>query len=579
MRYPNEATYCFVEGADLAALHDPRIGTLLAGRYVIDEIIGEGGMATVYGGRYKMSDRPVAIKIMNPMLATDTVVRERFRREAKSAEKLAHPNIIEIYDQGDTDDGTAYIAMERLHGTSLAEAILKGPIEINRALPIMTQVTRGIARAHDLGVIHRDLKPENIFLCRHEDGGEVVKLLDFGIAKSRYDARLTNQGELFGTPQYMAPERISGGIETQAASDLYSLGVVFYEMLAGELPFNAPDIATFFVKHMTEAPRSLRAKDPRITPELDELVLSLLAKDPKDRPVDAHRVQIDLESMMEHRQLEAIPRTVSERPYEEIALPTSEIDEWAKRCMVLEQMLATAYGQGRAPRELVDTLARVQDIVGDVRALRREGLEAQNALEAIEQKGRESRTMRGHAVDQLGLDLSRAKEDARRHAAALQGAEQATLAVVKQLEETQHAIIFWEGRSALMEPYRELAEAYRSAADATDGWVVAKATEREARRSLERAEQDINDLDFQIRELRGGLARQEQEVDAERARISQRLGDIGKGSAALEDELLDLTGQFTRPLRARPELQTLFKLLEARPGTTAPMHPALAAGS
>ena len=211
MRYPNEAVFCFVDGADLIVLRDKRIGTLVAGRYQIEEVIGEGGMATVYRSTQTLTDRVCAVKIMNATFAREATVRERFRREAKNAQKLAHPNIIEIFDQGDTDDGTAYIAMELLRGRGLAEVIAKGAIPLPRALLIMVQISRGIARAHDLGVIHRDLKPENIFLGEVEGGGDIVKLLDFGIALSKQDSRLTGTGEIFGTPQYMAPERITTG--------------------------------------------------------------------------------------------------------------------------------------------------------------------------------------------------------------------------------------------------------------------------------------------------------------------------------------------------------------------------------
>src|SRR5688572_6571061 len=218
MRYPNEAFSCLVDGSSLHVLPDPRVGTVLAGRYVMEEVIGEGGMATVYRARNRITEKMVAVKIMNPLLASDAIVRERFRREARSAQKLAHPNIIEIYDQGDTEDGTAFIAMELLQGESLAPVIARGPFEIDRAIHVMIQIARGVARAHDLEVIHRDIKPENIFLCRRDDGSDLVKVLDFGIARSRQDTRLTNQGELFGTPQYMSPERILGK-DTAGASD------------------------------------------------------------------------------------------------------------------------------------------------------------------------------------------------------------------------------------------------------------------------------------------------------------------------------------------------------------------------
>src|SRR5580698_10234181 len=243
MRYPSEAAYCFIDGVDLVPLRDSRIGTTIAGRYLIEEVIGEGGMATVYRATQKPTGRPCAMKIMIAALAREAIVRERFRREAKSAQKLSHPNIIEIFDQGETEDGTAYIVMELLKGRSLSEVVSKGALEIQRALLLMIQCARGIARVHDLDVIHRDLKPENIFLVQVDDRPEFVKLLDFGIALSKQDSRLTGAGEIFGTPQYMAPERITEA-EPDAAADLYSLGVVFFEVLTGHLPFDAPDLAT-----------------------------------------------------------------------------------------------------------------------------------------------------------------------------------------------------------------------------------------------------------------------------------------------------------------------------------------------
>src|SRR3954454_14717928 len=166
LRYPNESTFCFVDGKPLVPLKDPRVGTTIAGRYVIEDVIGEGGMATVYRARHQLVDRPCAVKIMNPGLSKDQVVRERFRREAKAAQKLAHPNIIEIFDQGDTEDGTSYLVMEILVGACLADIVAQGPIPLPRALPIMIQISRALARAHDFEVIHRDLKPENIFICR-----------------------------------------------------------------------------------------------------------------------------------------------------------------------------------------------------------------------------------------------------------------------------------------------------------------------------------------------------------------------------------------------------------------------------
>ena len=564
MRYPNEAEYCFVEGAELIQLPDPRIGTLLAGRYVIDEVIGEGGMATVYRAHQKLVDRPVAVKIMNPMLASDPIVRERFRREARSAQKLAHPNIIEIFDQGDTEDGTCYIVMELLRGESLSALVRDGPLEVDRAVHVMIQIARGIARAHDLEVIHRDLKPENIFLSRREDGSDLVKLLDFGIAKSTQDSRLTGQGELFGTPQYMAPERILGN-DTGGSSDLYALGVVFFEMLTGELPFTAPDVATFFVKHMNEPPPSLRSLNPRVPAALDELVVKMLAKAPKDRPVDAHRIHADLIEILREREVAGPPAADAESISvpAPITIAAGAADQWARRIFVLEQMLSRAFGaKQRAPGELTGLLDEVNQVVRKVVKLRAESMDAQRTLEKIDLRGRERRAQLGFAVDQLGVDGSKAKEDLRAAREAQKRGEDECKAARERFEAAHKEVVIWEGRSGFLEPWSDLAQAYRGIADAVDEWNAYRGEERRAQEAAEGAERASNDLDFQIRELRAALAKHEQDLDDEREKCRDSIKANGNEADGLEGQLLELTTRFCQPLRARPELAPLFKELE-----------------
>ncbi|MDB4946625.1 MAG: serine/threonine protein kinase [Labilithrix sp.] len=567
LRYPNEALQCFVEGTDLQRLPDPRIGTLLAGRYVVEEVIGEGGMSTVYRARHTLVERSVAVKIMNPLLACDDIVRERFRREARSAQKLAHPNIIEIFDQGDTEDGTSYIVMELLHGESLAAAVQQARrLPVDRAVHVMIQVARGIARAHDLEVIHRDLKPENIFLCRREDGSDLVKLLDFGIAKSRHDPRLTGQGDLFGTPQYMAPERILG-IDTGGASDIYALGVVFFEMLVGQLPFSAPDVATFFVKHMNEAPPSLRSLNPLVPPALDELVLKMLAKDAKDRPVDAHRIHADLLAILAAREAPAPPAADAEPTSLAAPLtvpPGHASDHWARRISVLEQMLSAAFGEKhRAPPELRALLVQVNELVRRVVTVREANLALQRKLEEIDLRGREKRAQLGFAVEKLGVDASHSKEDVRDAKEAFTRAAEHCAAARSAFADVHKEVIVWEGRSGFLEPWADLSDAYRNVAAAVDAWRVVREEEKRAQAASETAERVASDLEFQIRELRTALAQHEQDLDDEREKCRAEMENSGSEADAIEGQLLELTSRFCQPLRARPELSMLFRELES----------------
>ena len=570
IRYPADTVHCFLDGAELAAIRDPLIGKTLAGRYVIEDLLGEGGMSTVYRARHKLVDRPCAVKVMSPILASDANVRERFRREAKSTQAIAHPNVIEIFDQGEMEDGIPYIVMELLDGATLSTLLDARPLTPARGLPIMIQIARGIARAHDLGVVHRDLKPDNIFISLREDGSDLVKILDFGIARSRTDTRLTNAGELFGTPQYMAPERIISG-EAGPSVDLYALGVIFFEMATARLPFTAPDPATFLIRHMKDPAPAPRSVDPRVPAALDALILQLLEKDPRARPVDAHRIEQDLVSIA-HALRAAVPPEPeadpsSSRPAAR-TLPGAIIEQWSQRMDLFEQMASRAYGPN-VPDGQARTMEELRRLVRELAELRAANAKEQRTLEKIDDQGRDARQRLGFAVDALGLDASKARDELRGARADLEEPAIGARRAIEAFTEAQRELVTWEGRSGQREPYRQLAEAYRKCAEIVDEWLIVRKTERDAQSVLENKERAVADLEYQIAELRAALAKHEQSIDRERSAAQKRAVELNTRQEATEARVLKLATTFCAPLRARPDLGPLFHRLEAFATTSA----------
>jgi eukaryotic-like serine/threonine-protein kinase len=271
------------------AVSDTLINTLFDGRYRILRKLGSGGMANVYLAEDEDLGRRVAIKILNERYATDELFNERFRREAKSAAALSHPNIVSIYDRGEAD-GIPYIAMEVIEGRSLKELILtRGPLPIAEAIDYAKQILGALRFAHRHGIIHRDIKPHNILLGNENR----LKVTDFGIARAGA-SQMTEVGSIMGTAQYLSPEQARGAPVT-AASDLYSLGIVLYEMLTGQVPYSGDTAIEIAMKHLNETPKPPSTHRPEVTRELDQVVLRALAKEPEDRYQSADELQEDLD--------------------------------------------------------------------------------------------------------------------------------------------------------------------------------------------------------------------------------------------------------------------------------------------
>ncbi|HEX5098359.1 MAG TPA: serine/threonine-protein kinase [Polyangiaceae bacterium] len=300
------ARFCAKCGA-IQAVHeegpDPLVGQLIGGRYRVTGVLGEGGMGKVYVGEQQMGStvRKVAIKTLHSHLSKDPSVLQRFHRECGTVAQLEHPNTIKFFDFGATQDGTLYIAMEFVAGKPLSDAISHGPLAPERVTKIMRQVCGALDEAHLQGIVHRDLKPDNIILADRAGETDFVKVLDFGIAARREsgdaqkEQKLTQQGMVLGTPPYMSPEQFTGKA-LDSRSDIYSLGVMSYEMLVGKLPFEADTPWQWATQHMSVQPTPFEVSAPsRDLPiGMRQAILKALSKDRDQRQASAREFFAEL---------------------------------------------------------------------------------------------------------------------------------------------------------------------------------------------------------------------------------------------------------------------------------------------
>ncbi len=261
---------------------DDRLGRIIADRYQIDRILGRGGMGIVYGAQHTWTERPVAVKLLHAALADDPTLLKRFFREAKATAKLRHPNVVEVLDMGEDEDGSAFIVLELLEGRALSSLLGEvSRLDLERAFGILYPVMDALAAAHDLGIVHRDVKPDNVFLAKGFRGADVPKLLDFGVAKVlEGTTMMTAAGTTLGTPAYMAPEQALGEGTIGPSADIWSIGAVWFHVLAGRPPVEplASATATMFAIMSEDRPK-LASVWPEAPPAVAAAIDRALVRD------------------------------------------------------------------------------------------------------------------------------------------------------------------------------------------------------------------------------------------------------------------------------------------------------------
>ena len=507
-RFRGDIVTCPIDGTALREPEDPFIGRTIAGRYLIEEQLGSGGMGSVYRARHQIIGRDVALKFLEPALVRNERQRKRFLGEARAANQINHEHIIDITDFGETEDGLVYMVMEYLEGRPLSEEIEKGPLPPRRAIRIAIQIALGLARAHELGVVHRDIKPANIYLIRRKADSDYVKILDFGVARIEHDLRITGQGTIVGTPEYIAPEQIHTPA-AMASADLYSLGCVLFEMLTGRLPFEGKT-TVLLVKHLNDAPPRASSVQPSIPHAVDQLVSRLLLKDPALRYRDAYHLVEALQQLLDELPTVARGRTMSAdltpestHDHGDVLVPgPTEEESLAQTVQLYRALLSEAHPENSAPSWLPQTLAYLETTVKEVRVLRQRLHESAERATEQEEQTRSPRDRIGRALDELAKDDSRLTRAIDSLSSALRSAEERLDHAMLRLVEASSEGIAPKAGSPLSPPEAvhvgKLVEGARRVASEREYALKAR-TELETRRG------EQNDLRFQMDELKEQL--------------------------------------------------------------------------
>jgi serine/threonine protein kinase len=535
--------------------NDPMLGKVVAGRYRLEARLGEGGMGVVYRARHVLIERVVALKLIRPDLRGETHLRAWMLREARAANRVDHAHIIDIHDIGETEDGELYLVMEYLVGTALATELSRGPMTLTRGVDILEQMCAALARAHDLGVVHRDLKSDNILLTVRGGRKDFVKILDFGLAGLARDPRLAPKGAVFGTPEYMSPEQARGE-DVGPQSDLYAIGVLFFEMLTGQLPFRSNDRETLLEMQRTAPPPKPRSIRPDVNPTAEAITMRLLEKDIRKRFQDAHHLQEELKALQ--RSLPSQQWDVGAPQEAPIAPPpppspqTPGVIEWASRAALFSRMVSRAYPSGNAPQDVVAAVSKGWDLAARANRLEGEVATHTRKLEALERRGRALRAEIGRKVEELAHEESRVLREG---AAFQEEAEKVRQEIVAAEKAAQVA----RGQADAAERNGQASRSIFERAGAADAMIIAKREwlhNREAKQAAREA--SARDLRRQIEELRAQLSRYAEALEEDLASGREKVAARTREGLSFEKSFTDVTTALIAHLKSKPECRDLL---------------------
>lgn len=551
---------------------DPLIGTLVAGRYRFEARIGAGALSVVYRARHVLIGREFAIKVLPLGLPGRDGYRAWFLREARAANRVNHPNVVEIYDSGETDEGLVYLVMELLAGERLSDRIAAGPLAARASFAIVEQVASALSRAHQLGVVHRDVKPEHVFLVERGGQADVVKLIDFGLAHVDREGRLGPAGALLGTPEYFAPEQARGD-EAGPQADLYSLGVVLFEMLTGRLPFELEDPS-----RLAECHRTLPAPDPRLfrtdlDPDVAAVTLRLLEKDPRRRFADAHHLIEECRAVLSRiGPVEGVVARVPSPPRSAPRLPLAEALRWAVAASLLGRMAAVAYPGGGVPGSVGQGVATVWALVAELARIDGELDVLEAWSENLRQRIRETAERLGREIEELAGQRSRLVREEEAQSREAERLEEGRVEAERELEAARRDA---EKRDGCGDAAGSLVARESAAAAAALHQRCVESLQRTGS-ERRRRESTLRHVASRSSRLREQLDRETSRLESDRAAGRPQLLALAREREELVASLAEAASSLREHLSRRPECRSLLAqidLLSGADGTGEEVRP------
>jgi serine/threonine-protein kinase len=533
-------------GRPLQGPRDPFVGKVIAGRYqVLDKLSRSAEGINVYKALHLYVKKFVVAKVMPPHAAQDEILKERFLREGQASNMIQHPNVVEVYDMGETEDGVLYIIMEYLEGEPLSTMLERGPLSPEMAVSVAVQVLEALGPAHAMGVVHRDLNSSHVFLLTRTEEGRFVKVLDFGIAHLAYEPSITQVGQVLGTPYTMAPEQIKDE-EITGATDLYSLGCILYAMLTGHYPFEgfAREVMDGHVNRKPRPPGSVTSDVPAA---LDEIVLRLLAKKPDDRYMDAYEVVRDLVDLGlaieedaeagEGKHDSVPPREPARRTFPPLESEAERgAGPWVKFVEEVGALARTKTERSKA--EAMTALTEQLD------GIDRRMEEISIKLESLDKEVRHSRLSISRALEELARDQSERNAGLLRSTARVADLHQGMQETSERASRLLAGVVTPEFGPDSPSLTRNIAEALMEMSRMAEQWLQYRdQADRERSRKRDHIRQ-VRDYDFQLDELRARLEKVTREGEEAMDGYRQQLERYGRRRLILLEDLSKLAEAF-----------------------------------